>query len=362
MKRTLYVIAILLILVTGCNMPQADDGNATEGDGVAFTQAAQTVQAEMTRLAPTQAPTAFPTVAIPTSSIPTNTQVPPATATPIPCNLAGFESDVTIPDGTIVTPGQLFTKTWRLRNVGSCTWTSGYQLVFHQGDAMGVPSGYAQALTAGTVPPGGTVDISVNLTAPLTAGTFKGYWRLRDPGGQFFALRNGNDFWVQVQVSSAATTSTTLVAVSGESGTIRGDGHISTAELIVGDASNNNGVQIFLSFNISGIPTNATITEAKIDFTAFTGYGDPFDHLGCLDVYESNYGVMDAADFFAGVPSGPYFEWCNSTALSNVVADGDFRSLNQSRLGNSRIQARMQFPTTITNGDSSPDIVSFTAP
>jgi hypothetical protein len=196
----------------------------------------------------------------------------------------------------------------------------------------------------------------------MTAGTYKGYWRLRDPGGQYFALRNGNDFWVQVQVSSAATTTTTLVAVSGESGTIRGDGHITTAELIVGDASNNNGLQVFLSFNISGIPTNATITEVKIDLTGYTVYGNPFVNLGCLSVYESSYGVMDAADFFAGVPSGPYFEWCNTTALSTADPDGDFKALIQSRLGNSRIQARLQFPTTITDGDSTADAIAFTAP
>lgn len=362
MKRLPFAIAALLLLASACNLPQGNGAEPTPDENIVFTQAAQTVQAEMTRLAPTQAPTSQPTVAIPTVSVPTNTPLPPASATPIPCNLASFETDVTIPDGAVVAPGQVFTKTWRLRNVGSCTWTTGYQLVFHQGDTLGVPGGYAQALTSGTVPPGGTIDISVNLTAPMTTGTYKGYWRLREPGGQYFALRNGSDFWVQIQVSTAATTTVTLTAVNGESGTVRGDGSVSTAELIVGDTSGNLGVQLFLSFNISGIPTNATITEVKIDFSTYTGYGDPFGGLGTLGIYESNYGVLDASDFVAGVPSGAYFEWGNAASLSSVTVDNDFKALIQARLGNSRIQARAQFPNKISDNDGSPDIVSFTAP
>ena len=42
---------------------------------------------------------------------------------------AQFVTDVTVPDGTKYDPGATFTKTWRLRNVGTCTWTTAYTMV-----------------------------------------------------------------------------------------------------------------------------------------------------------------------------------------------------------------------------------------
>ncbi|MEZ0396224.1 MAG: NBR1-Ig-like domain-containing protein [Anaerolineales bacterium] len=371
MKRiSLFAILVLALTLFGCNMPSSNDNVPAPSD-LSITHTYQTVEAEMTRLAPTATQNILPPTATapPTPFIPTSTSLPPATATPLPCNLAAFEADVTVPDGTVMSPGQVFTKTWRLRNVGTCTWTSGYQLVFHQGDAMGVPAGYAQALTAGTVPPGGTVDVSVNLTAPMTPGTYRGYWRLREPGGQYFGLRNGGSFWVQIQVSTAASSTVTLTAVAGESGTVRGDGHLTTSEIIVGDSSTNFGLQVFLSFNISAIPVTATITEVKIDFTNYTLYGDPFagpgptGGLGCLGVYQHDYGTLDAGDFYAGVPSGPNFEWCTAAALSEVATDNDFRLQLQAKLGvSNRLQARLQFPSVFTDSDGNADAVALTNP
>src|SRR5271157_1067465 len=53
------------------------------------------------------------------------------------CNWAQFVADVTVPDGTTLAPGATFTKTWRLENIGNCTWTTSYALVFSSGSAMG---------------------------------------------------------------------------------------------------------------------------------------------------------------------------------------------------------------------------------
>ena len=132
-------------------------------------------------------------------------QFPPYT--PVPCNQAGFVSDVTIPDNTTMTPGQSFTKTWRIRNNGSCTWTTSYKVVFDSGDAMSGPASFA---LPGTVAPGQTIDISVNLTAPTTPNTtskpnYKGNWKLKDQNGVIFGLGGGNSaFYVQIVVSSAS--------------------------------------------------------------------------------------------------------------------------------------------------------------
>ena len=97
------------------------------------------------------------------------------------CDLVEFVSDVTVPDNSNADPGQNFAKVWRLRNAGSCTWTSGYDLVFHSGDQMGAPA--SLQLTSGTVAPGGTVDVSVDLTAPTSAGTYQGFFKLRNASG-----------------------------------------------------------------------------------------------------------------------------------------------------------------------------------
>jgi hypothetical protein len=236
MKKSVVVFLGLLLALSACNMPV---GVASDPPGIAYTRAAQTVEYELTRLAPTPLPSATATlignVAVPTdTSVPTSMATSTATSIPIPCNRATYNPatiDVTIPDWTTITPGATFTKTWRLTNNGTCTWTSAYQLVFHTGDAMGVASGYAQALTTGTVPPGGSIDISVNLTAPVGSGTYKGYWRLREPGGQYFGIGDANgDFYVAITVAPTvlfAVTSVTLT-VSGGCGAFHITANITT--------------------------------------------------------------------------------------------------------------------------------------
>jgi hypothetical protein len=167
------------------------------------------VQAQVTQPAsPTPAP---PTTSplTPTTPVPPVTQAPtvtpsftappPATATPIPCDRVKFISDISIPDDTQVDPGQSFIKTWRLQNAGSCTWNSAYTLAVDGENVFSAP--LTTPFTSGTVPPGGSIDISITLTAPLLAGTYRGNFRLANPGGQKFGLGDGSKpFWAQVKV------------------------------------------------------------------------------------------------------------------------------------------------------------------
>lgn len=182
-----FLIPIILFVSFACNMP-ASQSNVEDP---LLTQVAQTLTAS--------APTTTPTLAV--SPTVTVTPAVTATATSTPCNMASFIADVTTPDDTSIKVSTPFTKIWRLKNVGSCTWTSGYQLVFDSGDAMGGPA--SQQLTAGTVAPGQTLDISVNLTAPAAAGTYKGNWKIREPGGTTFGLSTGA-FWVQIKATTEA--------------------------------------------------------------------------------------------------------------------------------------------------------------
>ena len=118
------------------------------------------------------------------------------------CYAAQFVSDVTVPDGTIFTPGSSFLKTWRLKNVGTCTWTSDFQLAFISGTSMDAPNN----ITLGKdVLPNGTIDLSVSLKAPAAPAEYTGNFQLRTPSGVIFGLgKNANKpFYVKIRVQSA---------------------------------------------------------------------------------------------------------------------------------------------------------------
>lgn len=205
MSRTVGLVSILLSLLLGmsaCNLPS--NATPTHGADVALTSAAQTVEANMTQAAILNPPTIPPTstlgfstatLAIATTRVPANTAVPTQT-----CDVAQFIDDVTIPDGTVLEPNETFTKTWRLKNTGTCSWTTSYAIVFSSGDSLGGPA--TQTLT-GNVNPGQSLDISVNLKAPATPGNYRGYWKLRNGSGVLFA-----QFYVDIKVASATPTPT----------------------------------------------------------------------------------------------------------------------------------------------------------
>jgi hypothetical protein len=164
----------------------------TEQPG-AFTPNLASLDAMMKSLAIGKAaPAAGKPTAVPTMTI---------TNSPSGCtNEASFVADVTVPDNTAYPPGANFTKTWRLKNVGTCTWTPKYKLVFQSGDAMGAPA--ALTLTNANVPPNANLNISVKLTSPQTEGTYQGYFKMRAPDGTVFGIApNGaSPFWVQINV------------------------------------------------------------------------------------------------------------------------------------------------------------------
>jgi len=145
------------------------------------------------------APTITPIVPTP---VPSST---PASASS--CDRAQFVSDVSVPDGTTFAPNVSFAKTWRLQNVGTCTWTTAYSLVFVSGDRMSAPT---PVFLPQTVVPGQTVDVGVNFVSPPTAGEYRSYWELADPSGAVFGVgANANTpFYVDIVVSGTTTTTT----------------------------------------------------------------------------------------------------------------------------------------------------------
>ncbi|MBN1267879.1 MAG: hypothetical protein JXA25_20475 [Anaerolineales bacterium] len=209
-KNTLIIVLALVFLLSGCG-PSDEEIRATEEADA--TRVYSTAAAIMTEAAEafTDTPTVTSTVTATITPTVTFTSGAGVTITsqPLttPCNLIGFVSDVTIPDGTEFSAGESFTKTWRLRNDGTCTWDSTYTIIFTSGDQLsGVAS---KKLTTGTVAPGATIDVSVDLKAPGTAGTYTGYWLLKAGDGSNFGVdRAGSAFYVQIVVPGDGPTAT----------------------------------------------------------------------------------------------------------------------------------------------------------
>ena len=210
----LWILVGLLVLSGIIALIVSFRGNDSGEDEVnaVYTNAAATLAAQQLTLqasSPSSTPTlsvsptvTFTVFASPTlftqPQLPTNTSSAPSGA--VGCNNSVFVTDVTVPDDTVMTPGQTFTKTWKLQNTGSCPWTTAYKVSFVSGNAMG---GSATPLTA-AVQPGQPGDVSVAMTAPATAGEAIGYWILTNDSGQNF----GTSFYVKIKVGSASTTAT----------------------------------------------------------------------------------------------------------------------------------------------------------
>jgi hypothetical protein len=135
----------------------------------------------------------------------TATAVPPtSTPKPKPVDWVQFVTDVTVTDGTKFAPGATFTKTWRLKNIGSNTWTKDYALVYTGGESMGAQK--VINLTANVVP-GAQVDLSANMVAPANLGSYEGDWMLRNAAGNLFGISSDASkfFWVKITVVKTDT-------------------------------------------------------------------------------------------------------------------------------------------------------------
>ncbi len=364
-KHILNLLLVTVLFLFACNLP-----SASQGEGASLTAAAQTVEALLSATpAASTTNTNTPNPAV--SATVTVTPQPGITNTPVAsvtsnCNQMEFVSDITIPDGTVIAPAQNFTKTWRLRNIGTCPWTSSYAVVFSDGNSMNGPS--SQALT-GAVNPGQTVDISVNLTAPAAPGEYRGNWKLRDASGVLFGR-----FYVEIksQAAAAPATSTSVIpplppaiaqtilsSLGGESGQVRSDGTVLNPPN-TGDTDANVVAEAFVSFDMSSIPSGASITKVVVDFSSYDVLGNPWSlGDGCVRSYVQSYGSVDAGDFYSGDPTGAITRWCGSGELSSVFEDSAMKGVVQSAVGSSRLQLRIQFRTPTTNSNGVADMIRF---
>lgn len=148
-------------------------------------------------LPPSPTPRPSPTLA------PAAPAIPPTPTPQTGCTSSAlFVTDVTVLDMSSLGAGEAFTKTWRLKNTGTCTWNQSYHLVFAGGDRMQAPASTPLAETA----PGGTLDLSVDMFAPALDGIYTGLFELRDPAGDIVPVGTVESIWVKIVVGTVLPT------------------------------------------------------------------------------------------------------------------------------------------------------------
>lgn len=207
-SNTIILLTIASLLLAACNIPKP---TPTPSMDTVRTAAAQTVEALTTQIVSTQPQQPQPSDTPQVADTQAATQAPQATATTsvnatatssAACDQAGFVEE-TIPDRSKFSAGSVFTKTWTLKNTGSCTWNANYAVVFSSGVAMNAPA--SQQLTTGTVAPGQSLVITMALTTPATPGTYRADFKLRNAGGVLFGIGPENKtFWAEIDVVTAS--------------------------------------------------------------------------------------------------------------------------------------------------------------
>lgn len=260
----------IIILVVCCSLALSACGKATPTPltqatmNALYTSVAQTLAVSMPTVTPTPMTTPTPTMTV-TPKVTNTVPVIPTPTNNVPvstCDNSLFVADVTIPDNTAMTAGQAFTKTWSIKNVGTCDWSTSYKLVFLSGEAM---SGAATNLPA-AITSGHADNVSVKLVAPVTKGTYTGYWIMQNGAGKTF----GASMYVTIVVSSSVTatvtgtvTPTPNALATGVSGALTSTANAAgtAAAYAAGTAAVNTAVA-------STIAANTAATQAVINATA----------------------------------------------------------------------------------------------
>ncbi len=131
----------------------------------------------------------------PDADLTAGTKGPIADNKPNCINGMQYVSDVNLPDSSSLPAGQSASKTWRIKNTGTCTWDSTYSFTYVKGELLGVTSVNVDRLVA----PNETYDITVPFTTPSNNGNFTSYWQMQAPTG----LKFGQTIWINFNTKGA---------------------------------------------------------------------------------------------------------------------------------------------------------------
>lgn len=197
----------------------------------------------------------------------------------------------------------------------------------------------------------GVGSVSPVGTALVTPGATTTYKLSATGGGSTVDAK----ITITVQQSMSGNT---ITADSEVSGYVRSSGAYTTGFVYVGDDSSNRDFQGFVTFDISHIPSNATITRVTIDLSTYeTPYDPPFAGLGCLSAYAQDYDILDGRDYWSESVPTPIAVWCDLDDLDTPRDWTGFRSALQKRVGEGSFQFRLQFADAISDGDDTNDLL-----
>ncbi len=221
----------------------------------------------------TATPEPLPTKEPPATEVATEDTSPPPQSD---CeDSAAFGSDVTIPDGTNISAGNPFTKTWQIENTGTCTWTIQYKLVFAQGEQMDAPD---ETEILPPTAPGESVEVSVDMVAPEVNGTFRADFQLLDPAGNPIPIDEGSYLWVSIVVGDS-TVQNQPTEIANNPGLPNAACNFTTDAARVSDAIN--AINAYRTQN--GRPpytTNAQLTQAAQAHSEDAACNNLFVHTG----------------------------------------------------------------------------------
>ncbi len=291
MKKMILVVLICLLMLAGCNYPTPEASNGAEETSIALTVAAD-VGDDPTEDVTAEKPTAKVEK---TEPVPTEdpggedkpTATPNATATPDGGDeigegeVAQFITDVTIPDYSELDTGEEITKTWRIKNAGSTTWTAGYVIEFEKGEKLGAAT---QIPLGEEVAPGEMVDISIDFRVPTATGEYTSYWILKNEENQRVGVADEEKYLSLYMVILAVEDNGGGSSGGSSSGgntsggqSISGGAKITGATVSVDTANYQGSCPAELNFSYTVTTSNAGKVQFNLVFNVISPSGYTFD-------------------------------------------------------------------------------------
>jgi len=285
--RWLAVILLFVLIImalAGCNYPTPEDSNGAEETSIALTVAADVAgefqddgeepqdDGEENEPADEEEPAGEET---PTET-PEPTEEPEEEEDMAEGERADFIADVTIPDYSEIEIGEEITKTWRIKNAGSTTWTTSYVVEFEKGEKLGAST---QIPLKKEVAPGETIDISIDFRVPTATGEYSSYWILKNEENR--RLGTGEDgesfemYMLILAVKDGDDGSSGGSSSGGES--ISGGAKITGATVSVDDANYQGECPAQLSFSYTVTTSNAGKVQFKLVYSVISPSGYSFD-------------------------------------------------------------------------------------
>jgi len=199
-RTILFGLTLLLgIFLFSCANNQTEQTDEVDTDAIR-THAVETFASNLTELAPTSTPFPTLTAVLLVTETPSNTPEPAPTSNP--CYNLLYIADITIDDNTQMKPGETFTKTWEVQNIGGCAWRPGFTFRHVGGEAM---RGNTVVINE-AIPTGAKRQLSVDMVVPSGInGVIESAWQMADENGVFF----GDTLSVKIIVGNLTTPSAT---------------------------------------------------------------------------------------------------------------------------------------------------------